>query len=101
VQFASTLPQSSAELELTDDGATIVANDLPPAPDGKVYMVWLKRPGQAPEPTSALFTPRSDGSATAAISGDMDDVEAVLVNTEAPPGPDAPTSPVVLTASLA
>ena len=100
VQFASMLPQTSAELEVGDNGATIVASRLPAPQRGKVYMVWLKRPGKAPEPTSALFTPRSDGSATAAISGDMDGVEAVLVNTEAPPGPDAPTSPVLMTASL-
>ena len=59
------MPQASAELEVTDDGATLVANGLPPPPAGKTYMVWLKRPGHAPEPTSALFTPRRDGSATA------------------------------------
>jgi hypothetical protein len=100
VQFASMLPQTSAELEVGDNGATIVADHLPAPQSGKVYMVWLKRPGKAPEPTSALFTPRGDGSATAAISGDMDGVEAVLVNTEAPPGPNAPTSPVLMTASL-
>ena len=60
----------------------MVANDLPAPPDGKVYMVWLAAPGNAPEPTSALFTPRRDGSATASVTGDLDGVEAVLVNTE-------------------
>jgi anti-sigma factor RsiW len=100
VQFASTLPQASAELEMTDDGATIVAKRLPPVPDGRTYMVWLKRPGRAPEPTSALFTPRRDGSATASVTGDMDGVEAVLVNTEPLGGSTTPTSDVLLTASL-
>ena len=88
----STLPQASAELEMTDDGATIVANNLPAPPSGKTYMVWLKRPGKSPEPTSALFTPRRDGSATASVTGDMDGVEAVLVNTEPLGGSTTPTS---------
>jgi anti-sigma-K factor RskA len=100
VQFASTLPQASAELEMTDDGAMIVAKKLPPVTSGRTYMVWLKRPGRAPEPTSALFTPRRDGSATASVTGDMDGVEAVLVNTEPLGGSTTPTSDVLLTASL-
>ena len=52
------------------------------------------------EPTSALFTPRSDGSATASVTGDLDDVESVLINTEPVGGSPAPTSQPVLTASL-
>ena len=55
-------------------------------------MVWLKRPGHAPEPTSALFTPRRDGSATASVTGDLDGVETVLVNTEPLGGSTTPTS---------
>jgi hypothetical protein len=102
VAMQSQIQQASAELEVSDDGATLVANRLPPAPAGKTYMVWLKRPGlDHPEPTSALFTPRSDGSATASVSGDLDDVESVLVNTEPSDG-DAttPTSAPILTATL-
>jgi anti-sigma-K factor RskA len=100
VSFKSSLPQASAELEINGDKATIVAHNLPPAPGGKVYMVWLKRPGQAPEPTSALFTPRADGSATAAVTGDLDGVHDVIVNTEPPGGSTTPTSDPVLTAAL-
>jgi Anti-sigma-K factor rskA len=101
VAVQSQIPQASAQLEVGDDGATLVANGLPPAPAGETYMVWLKRPGlDQPEPTSVLFTPRSDGSATASVPGALDDVESVLVNTEAPPGPTAPTSEALLTATL-
>jgi Anti-sigma-K factor rskA len=101
-QSEPALRQASAQLEVEGNRATLVANHIPAPPEGKVYMVWLKRPGQdAPEPTSALFTPRSDGSATASVPGAArDDAEAVLVNTEAPPGPDAPTSPVLMSATL-
>jgi Anti-sigma-K factor rskA len=101
VAMQSQIPQASAELEVGDDGATLVATGLPPAPAGETYMVWLKRPGlDHPEPTSVLFTPRSDGSATASVPGALDDVESVLVNTEAPPGPMAPTSEALFTATL-
>jgi len=100
-QFDSTLPQATAELEVSDDSATLVANGLPPAPAGKTYMVWVQREGKtAPEPTSALFTPRSDGSATASVTGDMKDVETVLVNTEPAGGSKTPTSKPVFTAAL-
>jgi anti-sigma-K factor RskA len=90
----------AAELELTDDGAMIVASNMAPPPSGKTYMVWLKRPGKAPEPTSALFTPRRDGSATASVTGDLDGVEAVLINQEPLGGSTTPTSPVLMTATL-
>ncbi|HET6550013.1 MAG TPA: anti-sigma factor [Solirubrobacter sp.] len=95
------LPQASATLEMTGDGATIVADKLPAPPSGKTYMVWLVREGEsAPQPTSALFTPRSDGTATASVAGDMDGVDAVLVNTEPLGGSQEPTSPALLTATL-
>lgn len=100
IEFESTLPQASAELELTDRGAIVVADNLPQPDPGKVYMVWIQRPGHAPEPTSALFTPRRDGSATASVTGDLNGVETVLVNTEPLGGSTTPTSQPVLVASL-
>ncbi len=65
IDFQSTIQQASAELEITDDSATLVANDLPPARRARPTWSGSQRPGHAPEPTSALFTPRRDGSATA------------------------------------
>jgi anti-sigma-K factor RskA len=100
IEFQSTIQRASAELEVSKDGATLVANDLPPVPAGKTYMVWLSRPGRAPEPTSALFTPRRDGSATASVTGDLEGVDAVLVNVEPVGGSTTPTSDVLLTAKL-
>jgi hypothetical protein len=100
IPFQSTIQQASAELEVDGNTATLVANNLPPTPAGKTYMVWLSRPGKAPEPTSALFTPRADGSATASVTGDLKDVDAVLVNVEPVGGSTSPTSDVLLTAKL-
>ena len=100
IPFQSSLPQAAAQLEVSDDGATLVAKGLPVPPEGKTYMVWLARPGQAPEPTSALFTPNRDGSATAGVAGDLKGVETVLVNTEPVGGSTTPTSASILTAEL-
>ena len=99
-EFESTIPQASAELDVRDQGAILVADNLPQPDPGKVYMVWIQRPGHAPEPTSALFTPRRDGSATASVTGDLDGVETVLVNTEPLGGSTTPTSEPVLVADL-
>ncbi len=62
-------------------------------------MVWLVGPDGKPKPTSALFKPRGDGSATASVTG-LDDAQAVVVNTEESPDVMEPTSPVLLTATL-
>jgi anti-sigma-K factor RskA len=92
---------ASAELEVTGDQATLVARDLPAPPDGKVYEVWLMPKGSdTPQPTDVLFTPRSDGAATAAIPGDVSDVHQVLVTAEPKGGSDTPTPPVVMQATL-
>jgi hypothetical protein len=100
VEMESTISQASAELEVSDDGAILVAQHLPPPPEGHAYLVWTARPGAAPEPTSALFTPRSDGSATASVPGELDAGDAVLVSTEPAEGSPAPTSEPILTATL-
>jgi anti-sigma-K factor RskA len=100
IQFQRTGTTATAELDLSDGDAMVVAHNLPAPAGGKVYQVWLQRPGKAPEPTSALFTPRSDGSATAAVVGDLKGVQRVLVNTEPPGGSSTPTSDPVLTATL-
>ena len=51
-----------------------MASGLPAPPEGQVYMVWIVGSDGKPKPTSALFKPRGDGTATASMTGDMDDV---------------------------
>jgi anti-sigma-K factor RskA len=84
-----------------DDHSTLVAENLPAPPRGRVYQVWIKRPGADPEPTQALFTVRRDGSAAVDVPGSMEGVEAVLVTHEPPGGSDAPTSQPIISASPA
>jgi anti-sigma-K factor RskA len=91
----------NAELRVEDGHATLVAQNMPAPPEGKVYEVWLMPKGsKSPEPTDVLFTPRSDGAATAAIPGDVSDVEQVLVTAEPKGGSDRPTSDPVMQATL-
>jgi hypothetical protein len=62
--------------------------------------VWLMPEGSdTPEPTDVLFTPRSDGSAVAAIPG-IDDARQVLVSDEPPGGSDEPTGEILMAADI-
>jgi anti-sigma-K factor RskA len=98
---ASTTAQgASVELEVGDDGALLVGRNLPEPPQGRTFQVWLKRPGQDPEPTSVLWEPRSNGSAEVAVPGSLDDVEAVLVTDEPRGGSEEPSRPPFITAPL-
>jgi anti-sigma factor RsiW len=96
----SRAPDAGAEVDVASNGATLVAHGLPAPPSGRVYQVWLKRPGYAPEATSALFTPRSDGTATASVPGSMDGVAQVLVTDEPAGGSRQPTSDPLIVAKM-
>jgi anti-sigma-K factor RskA len=89
-----------AELDVSGDKAVLVARGLPAPGGGRTYQVWLKRPGQAPLPTAALFTPRRDGSATATVTGKLHDGDQVLVTSEPQGGSPAPTSDPILAAKM-
>ncbi len=94
-------PGASAELQLDDDEARLVASGLPAPPSGRVYQVWVLRKGaDAPEPTDALFLPRGDGSAVAMVPGDVSDAAAVLVTDEPEGGSEAPTREPLVTADM-
>jgi anti-sigma-K factor RskA len=94
-------PEAEAQLRVVEGEAMLVAEGLPAPPEGRVYQVWVKRPGSpAPEPTSALFLPRRDGSAVAAVPGVLSEMEAVLVTHEPAGGSRAPTQRPLLTAPM-
>jgi anti-sigma-K factor RskA len=94
-------PGAEVELKIRDDGSTLVATNMPAPPEGRIYQVWLKRPGKDPEPTSVLWSTRGDGSAEVAVPGSLDGVEAVLVTDEPAGGSATPTRPPVITAATA
>ena len=78
-----------------------MASGLPAPPKGRVYQLWLKRPGQAPEPTSALFRPTSDGHGDrTAVTGSLDGVEQVLMTDEPDGGSQQPTRAPMMSVAL-
>jgi hypothetical protein len=101
VVATTTDPRASVRLEIHDDSATLVARGMPAPPQGRIYQVWLKRPGSDPEPTSVLWSTRGDGSAEVAVPGSLDGVEAVLVTDEPEGGSDVPSKAPVITAETA
>jgi hypothetical protein len=93
---APSAPAARASLTVDDDRATLRVRNFPSPPRGRVYQVWLKRPGRAPDPTDALFSVRR-GSATVEVPGSVRGVEQVLVTDEPDGGSRAPTrAPVII-----
>jgi anti-sigma-K factor RskA len=85
-------------VEVGDGRAVLMAENLPPTPEGEVYETWLMR-GGVPEP-AGLFEPGDGGDAAAPIEGSFDDADAVAVTLELSGGSPAPTSDILLTTSL-
>lgn len=88
--------RGSAVLRIDDDGATLRVRRLPDPGEGRVYQVWLKRPGQDPEPTDALFGVRPDGRASVTVLGDLEEVDQVMVTSEPRGGSDVPSRPPIV-----
>ena len=98
---APAAPGARAALTVTGDRATLDVRNFPSPPSGRVYQVWLKRPGRAaPEPTNALFDVR-DGTASVDVPGGVKGVDQVLVTAEPNGGSAAPTRPPVVIAQAA
>jgi anti-sigma-K factor RskA len=94
-------PGGKVELQTGDGESRLVAQNFPPPPRGRVYQVWLKRPGADPRPTNVLWSVRSDGTAQVAVPGSLDGVEAVLVTDEPEGGSGRPSKAPVITAKPA
>lgn len=97
---AAEAPQGTrASIALQDGRATLVVRDMPAAPTGRVYQVWLRR-GDTPEPTHTLFTVPRDGRAEVKIDEGVDGVQEILVTAEPSGGSTIPTSAPILRATL-
>ena len=98
---AAQAPGARVRLQVVDGRGTLVAEKMPPPPGGRVYQVWLKRPGRDPQPTDVLWSVRRDGSAQVAVPGSLDGVQAVLVTDEPAGGSEVPSKAPVITAQPA
>ena len=91
-------PAAQASVHTEGDQASLQLANMPSPPPGRVYQVWLKRNGQNPQPTRALFVVRS-GSVT--IPGGIKSADQVLVTAEPPGGSLQPTTQPVIVAQTA
>lgn len=97
------LAEASASLRVPEDesGAVLSVHGVPPLPSEEsteVYQLWLVRESEVIP--SSLFTVTTDGSGTAAIPDDLDDVDAVWVTRERAGGARAPTEDPVMRVEL-
>jgi hypothetical protein len=93
---APSAPAARASLTVSGDNATLRVSGFPSPPSGRVYQVWVKRPGRDPAPTNALFSVRR-GQATVDVPGTVRDGDQVLVTAEPDGGSEAPTrQPVIV-----
>jgi anti-sigma-K factor RskA len=72
---------------------------MPRAPRGRVYQVWLKRRGQQPTPSTALFMPDRTGHADVSVPENTKGTEQLMVTQEPDGGSQQPTSPPVIIAT--
>ena len=81
-------------------GVLLIANNLPPAPAGKLYEMWVIPKGAKPIP-AGLFQSDPGGSAMHIQPGPIDpNVAIVAVTLENEAGAAQPTLPVLFAASL-
>lgn len=101
VRASVTTQSGSAVVRVTQGHGELILRRMPPAPAGKVYEVWLRRPGATPTPTSVLFDVTSAGAARVDVPGDLHGVREVLVTPEPLGGSRVPTHAPVILARLA
>ena len=94
-QVSQTLPNGATATVVRsakEHRAVIVTDDLPPAPDGKVYQLWLQTPSE--DMVSAGLMPA--GGSTALLDGNADDAIGVGLSLEPAGGSEQPTEVVAL-----
>jgi anti-sigma-K factor RskA len=85
---------AQAELiTLEGDRAVLVAENMPPVPEGKAYQIWVIK-GDTPEP-SGLFVPKG-GSIAAVVENPVEGADAVAVTVEPEGGSEKPTTDPML-----
>lgn len=78
---------------LEGDRAVLVAENMPPVPEGKTYQIWVIK-GDTPQP-SGLFEPKGD-SVAAVLEKPVEGADAVAVTVEPEGGSPKPTTEPML-----
>jgi hypothetical protein len=79
-------------------GILLIASNLPPAPSGKAYEMWIVKGGKAQ--AAGMFQSAPDGSAMHMQSGAARQPDAVAVTLETEAGSDQPTSTPLFAAPI-
>ena len=82
---------------LDDDRAVLMAEDMPRAPEGRTYQIWVIE-GDVPEP-GGLFEPRGE-SVAAVVEKPLDEGDIIAVSIEPAGGSQQPTTDPLMTAKL-
>jgi len=80
-------------------GILLMASNLPPAPPGKMYEMWVIPKGARPQ-AAGMFQSAANGTAMHMIHRPVAAGDTVAVTMEAAAGVDAPTSPILIVAPL-
>jgi hypothetical protein len=82
-------------------GVLLLANNLPAAPAGKIYEMWVIPKGGAPKP-AGLFQSDDRGNAMHILPGalDVDATAAIAVTMEPEAGSESPTMPIIISSGL-
>jgi anti-sigma-K factor RskA len=83
-------------------GVLLIASNLPVAPQGKAYEMWMIPAGGKAPLAAGMFQARADGTAmhVELCSVDMKSTKAVAVTLEDAAGANAPTASPVIVAAL-
>lgn len=94
------LRQGEAKVIAIDGNrAVLVAENMPPAPEGKTMQIWVIKNGE-PLP-AGLFRPQEDEGATATmIERPLEGAEAIAITVEPAGGSPKPTGDPVMTAKV-
>jgi len=98
-QVAASIRGARASLRQSGGRAELVVSGMPQPPLGKIYEVWLAR-GSAAQPTDALFSVTSSGTASVNVPGSLHGVQQVMVTSEPLGGSSHPTSAPLLRVAL-
>jgi anti-sigma factor RsiW len=90
----------TAEVRVAGGHAELIVHRLSPPPAGRIYEVWLGRPGRAPQPTTALFSVTAKGDGDVDVPGSLRGVNLVMVTPEPLGGSKVPTHAPVISARL-